>query len=83
MAFHPTGEEGGHVSPAGGWKSHAGSIFSKAHGSDAPRGKDGDFGAPTVAQGGAATVRRIDAPILMKPSVGNYPLMAIVGPTAA
>ena len=52
-------------------------------GSDAPLGKDEEFGAPALVHGEAAMVERIDAPITMNPSVGNYPLIAIVGPTAA
>ena len=54
-----------------------------ADGSDAPLGKDEEFGAPALVHGEAAMVERIDAPITMNPSVGNYPLIAIVGPTAA
>src|ERR1035438_10495581 len=71
------------VTPAGGWKSHLGSNFSRVYGADAALGKDGEFRAPAAAHGGAAMVRRNDALIPMNPSVGDYPLIAIVGPTAA
>jgi tRNA dimethylallyltransferase len=52
-----------------------------AHGSG-PLAKRGEFGARTVAYEGAAIVPTGDAPIVLNPSTGDYPLIAIVGPTA-
>jgi tRNA dimethylallyltransferase len=45
-----------------------------------PTSKDG---ASSIARGGPAFAQGVDAKTQTKPGVGNYPLIAIVGPTAA
>jgi tRNA dimethylallyltransferase len=83
VVFHSTGKDGERVFPTGNLSLHAGTIFPLANDGNEDRVNSGELGSAVAARKEALIAQRNHTLLPMETSVGNYPLIAIVGPTAA